>query len=106
MNKPHLKRRTLSKPGFFRTEIASLDSFPQCNVPHPDEGYRVCGWKIPIAELKGTAFVKPFEIGIGNNTLSKLGAYEALNRKAVAMGFKNASDALRAMEEALKQVRG
>jgi hypothetical protein len=106
MNAPIKKRRTIKKPGFYRTEIANLSVLPQCNVPHPDEGYRVCGWKIPIKDFKATAYARPFEIGIGNNTLSKLGAYEALNRKAVEMGYKNASDALRAMEEALRELRG
>jgi hypothetical protein len=96
-------KKITKKPRLFRTSIASLDTFPQCNVPHPDEGFRVCGWKLPVEVLRGTAFAVPREIGVANNAVAKIEAYEQLNRKATELGFKNASHAIRVMEEALKE---
>jgi hypothetical protein len=91
----------------FQAQISgSLDDYPQTNVPHPDAGYRVCGWKLPIGILKASAFASPKELGITEHATSRLRAYEELNKKACAMGFKNVSHALCVMEAALAEARG
>jgi hypothetical protein len=83
-----------------------LDDFPQCNVPHPDEGYRVAGWKLPIMPLKGIAHATPRELGVPNHAAKKIQAYEALDRQAKALGFTDARQAMQVLSDALKEGRG
>ena len=93
--------------GVFQAKMSgTLDDYPQTNVPHPDPGYRVCGWKLPVEVLKSTAHALPKELGISEHATSRLRAYEELNKKACAMGFKNVSHALCVMEAALAEARG